>query len=461
LLENNDKPPMIGKSSASEHKTKAIEAASFVILGFGLSQIIRLAGNIILTRILVPELFGEITIARVFVTGLYLFSDIGLEPAIIRSKRSNESSFLNTAWTIQIIRTVILALISCAIAYPVSVWYKQPILGAVIPVIGIFSMAGGFQSTSLNKLDRELQQKKLTMMELAIQIIGISFTIAAAFFFRNIWALLLGEFIGSIIRTIWSHAINGAQPNKWQLERESVRELLSFGKWILLSTAMMFLATQADRIILGKFFTMAWFGVYSIAVTLAELPKQIVSRLSAKVLFPLISKYSHYPREELRERIRVPRRKILFVLALLLALFACFGDVIIRILYDQRYKEAEWILPLLAIGMWPLLLISTIDSVLLSIGKPNFSAMGNFTKFVYMVIMMPLACIHWGQFGAIVVVALNDIPSYIIINFGLSKEKLSLRKQDLSSTCILIAAVGILLLVRVLIGLPFPGLGLS
>lgn len=440
------------------HGKKAIEAASFVVVGFGMSQAIRLAGNIVLTRLLVPEIFGIITIARVFYIGLGLFSDVGLEPAIIRSPRANDTTFLNTAWTIQIIRSVFLAVMSAIIAYPVSLAYGEPVLVFIIPVLGLLSIPDGCRSTSLTMLGKELQQKKLTFIELTIQIVSLAVIITSALFMRNIWALLLGDLCSAVIRTLWSHAINKVRPNRLMLEKAAVRELLGFGKWIMLSTAMMFLATQADRFMLGKLFTMTWFGVYSIAVTLAELPKQIINRLNQKVIFPLVTKYSELSRNELREKMRKPRWVLLLGLAGLLAFFGSFGDLAILLLYDARYEAAAWILPMLAFGIWPLMMLSTVEGSLLAIGRPTYSAMGNLAKFLYMVIAVPLAHKTLGEFGVILVIALNDLPSYVIINIGLARERLSLIKQDLLLTLALVALTALLIGFRLIVGWGIPGM---
>lgn len=446
-----------GAAKEREHGRKAVEAASFVILGFGLSQAIRLAGNIVLTRLLAPEVFGVITIARVFYLGLGLFSDVGLEPAIIRSRRSDDPVFLDTAWTIQIIRSVILAALSAAIAYPVSLLYKEPSLFLIIPAIGLTSVPDGCRSTSLTMLGKELQQKKLTYMELAVQIASLLFTVGAALLIKNIWALMVGDLVGAVMRTVWSHAINRRRPNRLAIEREALGELLTFGKWILVSTAMMFLATQADRFILGKLFSMSWFGVYSVALNLAELPKQVIGRLNEKVIYPLITKYLHLSHEELREKMRRPRWRLLLALALLLSCFGCFGDLAIYILYDERYRAAAWILPMLAFGMWPLMLLSTIEGSLLAIGRPKYSAAGNFAKFLYMVTILPLSYRIGGEMGAVLAIALNDLPSYAVINVGLARERLSLFRQDLALTACLLASSGLLLGLRVLLGLGTPG----
>lgn len=436
---------------------KAFEAASFVVVGFGLSQGIRLAGNIILTRLLVPEIFGIIMLARVFYIGLGLFSDVGLEPAIIRSSRAKETAFLNTAWTIQIIRSVILAFLSACIAYPASLIYKEPSLLYIIPLIGLISVPDGCRSTSLSLMNRDLQQKTLTIMELAVQICSLAVMVGTALVFRNIWALLAGDLVAAVMRTLWSHFLNKDRPNRWVLERAAVSELLNFGKWIMLSTALMFLASQADRFMLGKLFTMTWFGVYGIAVNLAELPKQILNRLNGKVIYPLIVKYADLSRDELRTRISKARGGLLLAIAALLALFGSFGDVAIDILYDERYQAAAWILPMLVFGMWPLILLSTVEGSLLAIGKPMYSTLGNLAKFVYMVIFIPISYKLGGEFGVIVAIAFNDLPSYLLISAGLIKERLSLVRQDILLTVSLALVTAVLFSIRFFCGMGLPG----
>jgi O-antigen/teichoic acid export membrane protein len=54
-------------------KNKAYLASIWVIGGLGTSQALRLASNLILTRLLVPEFFGIMAIAQVFMMGLGLF----------------------------------------------------------------------------------------------------------------------------------------------------------------------------------------------------------------------------------------------------------------------------------------------------------------------------------------------------------------------------------------------------
>ena len=95
---------------------RAFRSAAITVLGFGASQAIRLASNLILTRLLFPEAFGMMAIVGVFLIGLAMFSDVGVGPSIMGSARGDEPDFLDTAWTIQIARGLILLVIALALA---------------------------------------------------------------------------------------------------------------------------------------------------------------------------------------------------------------------------------------------------------------------------------------------------------------------------------------------------------
>ena len=87
-------------------KKVATQGAYWTIANYGLSQALRFGSNLILTRLLFPDLFGLMSLVNVIIMGLGLFSDIGVGTSIIRSKRGNDPDFLNSAWTMQVIRGV-------------------------------------------------------------------------------------------------------------------------------------------------------------------------------------------------------------------------------------------------------------------------------------------------------------------------------------------------------------------
>lgn len=442
--------------SSATLKKQAIAGTAWTIFGYGASQSLRLGSNLLLTRLLVPELFGLMALVTVFIVGLNLFSDLGTTPSIIQNKRGEEPIFLNTVWTIQVFRGFGLWLGFLLIAFPVAQFYEEPRLQWLLPVVGLSSIIVGFNSTNIALLQRRMEVAKIIKFELGIQAVALTVMIAWAVIRPSIWALVAGNLASAIAELVWSHRLDPNFSNRFAWDREVIKEVSSFGRWILLSTAMTFLATEIDRLMLGKLFSLEMLSFYIIAFTFADIPRQIVSKVSFQVLYPVIVKYISLPRQVLRAKMLKQRWLILLAQAIALSLMVSFGDLLITFLYDQRYEPATWILPLLALGLWPLMLSITGEKALLAIGNPNYSAWGNFLKFIYMAIALPLGFQVYGVFGAVVVIALNDLPFYALVVYGLSRQKLSTLKQDILATLILIALLAIVLTVRYYLGFGFP-----
>ncbi|MGK7941864.1 MAG: oligosaccharide flippase family protein [Crocosphaera sp.] len=440
-------------------KNKAISGSIWTVIGYGGGQALRLGANLILTRLLVPELFGLMALVSTFITGLQLFSDIGIQPSIIRSPRGDDPIFLNTAWTLQVIRGFGLWIGCCLIAWPVSQFYDNQELVWLLPTVGLTTIMSGFNSTSLATLNRKLEIGKLTILELGVQILTLSIMIVLAYFYRSIWALVIGNLVSVSIKMAMSHRLDPNVSNRFLWDQESIREISSFGSWIFVSTAMTFLANQADRLLLGKLLSLEMLGIYTIATTFSLLPEQVVSRLNV-VILPLVSQNQHLPRKELLNKILRKRWLILILLGVIVAVLFCVGDLIILTLYDDRYKYAAWMLPILALGIWPVALTLSIKDALVAIGKPEYQAFANTSKFFYMLIALPLGYSLMDLPGVIITIAFNDILPYCLFNYGLWRESLSPIKQDIMATLGLILIIIMIISLRYLLGLglPFDGL---
>ena len=94
-------------------RERGLRAGAWVVGSQVLSQLLRLASNLLLTRFLLPEAFG---LMAVITTLLMLFSDIGSGTVIVQSRRGDDKTYLQTAWTLQVIRGIALWLVSILIA---------------------------------------------------------------------------------------------------------------------------------------------------------------------------------------------------------------------------------------------------------------------------------------------------------------------------------------------------------
>ena len=81
-------------------RSRALRGTLWVLVGNGASQGLRLASNLILSRLLFPEAFGLMAIVNLVTLGLQMISNVGIRPAIIRHAEGDRRDFLDTAWTI-------------------------------------------------------------------------------------------------------------------------------------------------------------------------------------------------------------------------------------------------------------------------------------------------------------------------------------------------------------------------
>jgi O-antigen/teichoic acid export membrane protein len=259
---------------------------------------------------------------------------------------------------------------------------------------------------------------------------------------------------------IWSFFLIPGYSNRLTWDKSAVRELFSIGRWIFISTAFTFLAEQADRLLLGKLFSLELLGIYGIALMLSDVPRSIAVSLSSKVIFPALSQLTELPRYELRAKLLRNRRPLLLGLTAMMIFLISFGDQVIYFLYDQRYDDAAWMLPILALGIWPRLLCSTVESALTAIGKVHYTAIGNFTRMAFTIAGILVGFAWLGNLGAVIAVALNDLFYYAVVVYGLHREKMGCFMQDVQVTGLLIAGLLLAAMGRGMFGLSLP-LGIS
>lgn len=441
----------------SSLKKLAIRGMVWTIAGYGTSQILRFGSNLILTRLLFPKLFGLMALLNIFIIGLHLFSDIGIGPSIIQNKRGDDPAFLNTAWTLQIIRGFALWFCCVAIAWPVTKLYGEPQFLWLLPVVGLSTIITGFNSTALFTLNRHMAVAQLGIFELGGQIISLMVMLVWAWFSPTIWALVVGGLVSDSVRMVWSHRLIPGSCNRFAWDQDATNALFSFGRWIFISTALTFLATQADRLILGKLLSFEMLGVYGIAFVLADMPRQLIVVISGKVIFPAIARLSHLPRETLRAKILQKRKFVVVVLALGLTVLISFGDILILALYDQRYTQAAWMLPILALGVWSNVLFQTLGiPLLLAVGKPLYAAYGNFLRLLFISIGIPLGFSLKGVVGVAIVVALAELPLYGAVTYGLWREEMSAVAQDIKATALFLVLLTFMLMGRFVLGFGLP-----
>ncbi|MBV2359543.1 oligosaccharide flippase family protein [Thalassococcus sp. CAU 1522] len=347
---------------------RALRSSLLTVGGFGTQQALRLASNLILTRLLFPEAFGMMALIMVFLQGLHNFSDVGITPAILQSKRGDDRDFLDTAWTMQVMRGFALWLVACALAWPLSLIYGAPQILTLLPVAALTLILQGFNPTKMETANRHLVLGRVTAIEIGTQLLALVIAIALAWWLRSVWALVLSGIVSQaiLLGLLWRFLPGDGNRLRW--EGPAVSELIGFGKWIFLSTVCGFAFSQGDKLLIGKYLPLDAFGVYNIGFFLASFPMLLGGLVTRKVLIPV---YRETPPGQSRENFVKLRKMRFAVTVALLAMvggFAMLGVWLVDLLYDPRYAMAGGIVVVIACMQVPTIVALTYDQAALAAG---------------------------------------------------------------------------------------------
>ena len=358
-------------------------------------QVLRFGCNLLLTRLLAPKIIGVMALVNLFIQGLYMFSDFGLRQGVVQSPRGDEPDFLNTAWTLQVLRGLVLWACAAVLAWPAARFYDAPALVWLIPLAGTTAVLTGFNSTALFTLSRRLLPARLKLLEIGTYLVGMGTTFAligvlalrqagaeadAALQDRQLRTLAAGYLAASVFEMTVSHRLLRGHRHRFRLEPRAARSLFHFGGWIFLSTACTFLGNQADRLVVGKI-SLDVLGVYHIAAMLVAMPTILTITLGLQLVFPYYSRSlrAGRPIREVYGRVHLVLKAFAGLMASALIATA---PSLVECLYDARYHPAGRYAQLLAVAAWFTMLQNSGEIVLLATARTRWLALAQALRLV-------------------------------------------------------------------------------
>lgn len=217
-----------------------------------LGQGLRFASNLILTHLLFPECFGLMALVSVFIQGLEMISDVGIGMSVVQDKRGTDPKFLNTAWSIQVLRGILVYFAALGLTWPVTQFYGKPELLYLLPVAALGVVVSGANSINFHLLSRRVALGRIAILNIGSQILTIAITIVLAWAMRSVWSLVIGSLMGYVIKCALSFVMCPGPPNRFAWDAEIARSLIRFGKWILVSSLLGFLVSRFDSLQLRR-----------------------------------------------------------------------------------------------------------------------------------------------------------------------------------------------------------------
>ena len=365
---------------AGSLKAKILSGLKWEVTSHIATQACRVAMSLVLTRILAREAFGLMGMVQIFITAVELLSDIGLRGSVIHHEKGETTDFLNTVWTIKILRGCLLWVIICLGAYPFSLLYEMPELVWLLPIAGIATILRGASSTSVFLANRSLDLRWAVTIEFTALVVGNISIVVMAFISKSVVALALGWIVNQAVYSWLSFQRGMRHRICW--DREAVRSIMSFGRPSLISSGVMIIEQRADRLAMGKLLSVGDLGTYVIGSNLALMPMVMFGRINAFILQPTYAKMREVPPLEARTKIRKLRFGVVLGHIPLVGALVLFGQQIVDIMYPANLQLAGWYCTLIALA--GLFRVSTDPG-------PVFPARGDAKTHLHIILMRVFA----------------------------------------------------------------------
>lgn len=408
--------PRWRKGPGTSLKTRAMKAGGWSLAQMVTNQAFRLVSNLIMTRILLPEAFGVMSVVNTLLVAFNLFSDIGISRSIIREADGEKPHFLRAAWAVKIYRGVLISagvvfaalllwLLGPSLAAPGTV-YADPRLPSLVLLAALAPLIKGLESTNRELSERNLSLQYFTVVSLAAQICSLLAMILFTLISPTVWALACGVLINTVGVTLLSHIVYPGPRMYFIWDREVAARLWSYGKFLMGSSAFTFVASFADRFILAALVDARTFGLYFISQLWAQAGRIFIGRLSNQVGFPTIG-------EVIRERPQdVPRLFARFQRVIDLVCLAGFlgtlllGQWLIDLLYTPEYAVAGHYLQLFSVNFL-MLRFDTMNQLVMNLGNSLAMMRISAIRAVALCVLLLSGFLLFGMDGAVVAAAIT------------------------------------------------------
>lgn len=331
----------------------------------GANFLIRVVSLMILARLLGPKEFGLVGMVTAFTGVLTLFRDFGLSSAAIQRPTVTNQQVSTLFW-INILVGLVLALLSVGMAPIIASFYHEPRLFAVTIALATAFLINGAGVQHGVLLQREMRFTTIAIVTTISLVVSTAIGIGGAKAGYGYWALVAMAVSGPLASTIGFWLTTGWVPGMPH-RQIGIRSMMQFGGTITLNGLIVYVASNLEKVLIGRFWGVDAIGIYGRAFQLINIPTENLNSAVGEVAFSALSRIQDDP----------PRLKSYFLkgYSLVVALtvpitIACalFSDDMILVFLGPKWKDAAAVFRLLAPTVLVFAIANPLSWLLSSIG---------------------------------------------------------------------------------------------
>lgn len=282
-----------GHSPDSSLSAKVHKGTIWVSIATICARGLNVLSAIILARLMAPKEFGLMAVIMAIIAFSQGTTQTGFESALIQ-KQERPDDFLNTTWTFELLRHLILFLIIFLAAPFLASFFNDPSAVTILRVTSMILVFQSLRNIGVVYFRKNLDFKNQFLFEIVPMIANICVVIPLAFFLKNVWALVWASLATSIVTCCISYIMHPYRPRvDFNIRRAS--NLFTFGKWILGESILGMIREQGITMFVGKFLGIQTLGFFNRAVVFSSMILQQIILIVWKVGYPAYSQLQYHP----------------------------------------------------------------------------------------------------------------------------------------------------------------------
>jgi PST family polysaccharide transporter len=311
--------------------TRALRGVFWAYGSYAGGRLLSLLATAILARLLVPDQFGLVALALVFISLLETVADLGLGQALVVAKDDFEDR-ADTVFRFTVLIGLVLTLLAAGASPLAARFFDEPELTKLLPILGLTFMLRSLGSTHYAIAQRDLDFRTRTgaeVAEVAVRgLVGVALAIAGF----GAYSLVFGYLAGTLTLDIVLWALVRWRPRLTR-RRTHLREMVRFGGTLSAVNVIAALIANVDDLFVGRVLGTTALGFYTLAFRLPELLILNLSVVASRVLFPA---FAAVDRAALGQAFLMSLRYTLMVgLPLALGLAVMAEPVVMAVFGDQ------------------------------------------------------------------------------------------------------------------------------
>ena len=297
------------------------------------AQLVALVVQIVLARLLAPELFGTVAKVTIVTTILLVFVDSGMANSLIQKKDPDDLDF-SSVFFFNVAFCLVLYLLLFIAAPWLAVFYEDESLTAIFRVLGLTIVVAGVKNVQQAYVSKTLQFKRFFFATLGGTLFSAVLGIAMAYMGYGVWALVAQQLTNVTVNTAILWLTVGWRP-KLMFSFARLKGLLSYG-WKLLASALLdTVYNKLREILIAVFYTDSDLAYYNRGNSLPLLLVENINSSIDSVLLPVLS-----DQQDNKTRVREMTRRAIRVssyvmMPLMMGLAVCAEPLISLLLTDK------------------------------------------------------------------------------------------------------------------------------